>query len=108
MLSSERGREEAEGMVAEWVPCSSGFIEADVIRWSEDVWQKPRRRRGRTVNVGDRVVIAEVIQRLPPSSERKPLGAGTPDSSPLRQQHRFERMVSMANIEDNGSQVEIL
>jgi hypothetical protein len=49
-------------MAAEWVPCSSGFIEADVIRWSEGVWQKPRRRRGRAVNVGDRMLIAEVIR----------------------------------------------
>ena len=49
-------------MAAEWVPCGRGFIEADVIRWNEGVWQKPRRRRGRAVNVGDRVVIAEVIR----------------------------------------------
>ena len=49
-------------MAAEWVPCGSGFIEADVIRWNEGVWQKPRRRRGRAVNIGDRVVIAEVIR----------------------------------------------
>ena len=49
-------------MAAEWVPCGSGFIEADVIRWNEGVWQKPRRRRGRAVNIGDRVVIAEVVR----------------------------------------------
>jgi hypothetical protein len=49
-------------MAAEWIPCGSGFIEADVIRWNEGVWQKPRRRRGRAVNIGDRVVIAEVIR----------------------------------------------
>ncbi len=49
-------------MVAKWVRCSSGFIEADVIRWRESVWQKPRRNRGRAVNIGDRVVIAEVIR----------------------------------------------
>jgi hypothetical protein len=49
-------------MVAEWVPCSSGFIEADVIHWSEGVWQQPRRKRGRVLNIGDRVVIAEVIR----------------------------------------------
>ena len=48
-------------MAAEWVPCGSGFIEADVIRWSEGVWQKPRSHRGRTVNVGERVVIGEVL-----------------------------------------------
>jgi len=49
-------------MAAEWILCSSGFIEADVIRWSEGVWRKPRRNRGRAVNIGDRVVIAEVLR----------------------------------------------
>ena len=34
----------------------------DVIRWNEGVWQKPRRRRGRAVNIGDRVVTAEVLR----------------------------------------------
>lgn len=48
-------------MVAEWVPCGSVFIEADVIRWTEGVWRKPRRNRGRAMNLGDRVVTAEVI-----------------------------------------------
>ncbi|SRR6266446_3794497 len=49
-------------MAAEWIPCGSGFIEADVIRWNEGVWQKPRGRRGRTVNIGERQVVAEVIR----------------------------------------------
>ncbi len=49
-------------MAAEWIPCGSGFIEADVIRWTEGVWRKPRRNRGRAVNIGERVVIAEVIR----------------------------------------------
>lgn len=49
-------------MAAEWIPCSSGFIEADVIRWTEGIWRKSRRRRGRAVKTGDRVVIAEVIR----------------------------------------------
>jgi len=48
-------------VAAEWIPCASGFIEADVIRWHESVWHKPRRRRGRAVNIGDRMVTAEVI-----------------------------------------------
>lgn len=49
-------------MAAEWIPCDSGFIEADVIRWNEAVWHKPRGRRGRTLNIGERLVIAEVIR----------------------------------------------
>jgi hypothetical protein len=48
-------------MAAEWIPCGSGFIEADIIRWNESIWQKPRNRRGRTIKVGNLVVIAEVI-----------------------------------------------
>jgi hypothetical protein len=58
--SEKNGR--AEGMAAEWISCGSGFIEADVIRWNESVWHKPRGRRGRTLNIGDRAVIAEVIR----------------------------------------------
>lgn len=49
-------------MAVEWIPCGSGFIEADVIRWNEAVWHKLRRGKGRTVNVGNRMVIAEVIR----------------------------------------------
>jgi hypothetical protein len=49
-------------MVAEWIPCGSGFMEADVIRWKEVAWEKRgRRRSGRAVNAGERMVIAEVI-----------------------------------------------
>lgn len=47
-------------MPAEWIPCGSGFMEADVIRWKEVAWEK-RRRSGRAVNAGERMVIAEVI-----------------------------------------------
>jgi len=45
-----------------WIPCGSGFIEADVIRWKEDVWRRPKRKQGHAVNLGDRVVTAEVIR----------------------------------------------
>jgi len=48
-------------MAAVWIPCGSGFIQADVIRWTEGVWRKPRRNRGRAVNIGERIVVAEVI-----------------------------------------------
>ncbi len=49
-------------MTAEWVPCGSGFIETDVIRWREGVWKKPRHLRGLAVNIGDRVITAEVTR----------------------------------------------
>ena len=49
-------------MAAEWIPCGGGFMEADVIRWKESVWEKrSRRRTARAVNAGERMVIAEVI-----------------------------------------------
>jgi hypothetical protein len=47
---------------SEWIPCGGGFIEADVIRWNDGVWQKSRRRRGRTVNIGALLVVAEVLR----------------------------------------------
>lgn len=48
--------------VTKWIPCGSGFVEADVIRWKEAVWEKRRRQRGRAVNAGDRMVVAEVMR----------------------------------------------
>ena len=41
--------------------CQGGFIEADVIRWKEAVWEKRGPRQGRAVHIGDRLVTAEVI-----------------------------------------------
>jgi hypothetical protein len=49
-------------MAVGWIPCGSGFIEADVIRWTEGIWRKPRRRRGRSVHMGERTVVAEVLR----------------------------------------------
>lgn len=48
-------------MAAKWIPCGNGFIEADVIRWKEIVWEK-RSRTARAVNAGERMVTAEVIR----------------------------------------------
>ena len=33
-----------------------------MIRWKEPVWQKRRRLRGRAVNAGERMVVAEVLR----------------------------------------------
>src|SRR5881394_603612 len=43
-----------------WIPCGSGFIEADLIRWKETAWEK-RRGRHCAMNAGERLVVAEVI-----------------------------------------------
>ncbi|HEY2034437.1 MAG TPA: hypothetical protein VGH02_12195 [Rhizomicrobium sp.] len=45
--------------MAVWVPVGDGFIEADVIRWKEPVFKN--RRRGQPARVGERLVIAEVL-----------------------------------------------
>ena len=53
----------AKNMTAKWIPCGNGFIEADVVRWKESVWEKrSRRRNARAVNIGERVVTAEVVR----------------------------------------------
>jgi hypothetical protein len=50
-------------MTARWIPCGNKFIAADVVRWKESVWEKrSRRRNARAINVGDRVVTAEVLR----------------------------------------------
>ena len=34
-----------------WVPCGSGFIEADVVRWKEGVWERRgHSKKSRAVN----------------------------------------------------------
>ncbi len=45
-----------------WIECGAEFIEADVIRWAEGIWDK--RRRKRAVRIGSREVVAEVLTRL--------------------------------------------
>jgi hypothetical protein len=49
--------------LAEWIECGDAFIEADVIRFWEGIWERrgPKARQ-RPVKVGDRVVIAEVLR----------------------------------------------
>lgn len=49
-----------------WIECGDGFIQADVVRWKEGVFEAPltrkrRRRKGRAVHTGEREVIAEVL-----------------------------------------------
>lgn len=47
--------------MAEWIPCGDGFIEADVIRWKEGIWDRRGPRSARAMKIGDRLVIAEVL-----------------------------------------------
>lgn len=44
----------------QWIPATD-FIAADVVRWTEGVYD--RRRRGKALRIGERLVAAEVIER---------------------------------------------
>lgn len=48
--------------MAEWVGCGDGFIAADVIRWTEGVWEHRRSHRRKARKLGERRVIAEVLR----------------------------------------------
>lgn len=52
-----------EGRLSEWISAEEGFIEADVIRWTEGVWKK-RGRSKRAVRIGDCQIVAEVLSCL--------------------------------------------
>jgi hypothetical protein len=51
-----------EGMMTEWVAVGGGFIEADVIRWKEGVFERRGHRGRRVVKAGDQVMTAEVLK----------------------------------------------
>lgn len=44
-----------------WIACPEGFIEADVIRWREGIWERRSPRQKKAVCVGNRMVVAEVL-----------------------------------------------
>lgn len=48
--------------MTDWIPVEGEFIQADVVRWREAVFYKPRRRGARAVKFGTRQVIAEVLR----------------------------------------------
>jgi len=48
--------------MGEWVPITDKFIEADVIRWREGVFSRPRRRRARVMKIGERRITGEVLK----------------------------------------------
>ncbi len=53
---------ENRGRLGKWVSATDGFIEADVIRWTEGVYEKRRGNRGKSRRLGERLVAAEVIE----------------------------------------------
>ena len=44
----------------QWIPATD-FIATDVIRWTEGIYD--RRKRGKALRIGERLIAAEVIER---------------------------------------------
>lgn len=53
---------ENRGRLGEWVSAADGFIEADVIRWTEGIYEQRRGQKGKARRLGEREVTAEVIE----------------------------------------------
>lgn len=51
-----------QGLVEQWISASEGFIQADVIRWTEGIYAKHRRKNARSPRLGERQVTAEVLE----------------------------------------------
>lgn len=47
--------------MTKWISIAGGFSEADVIRWREAIYER-RGSRGKSLRVGKRLVIAEVLK----------------------------------------------
>lgn len=46
----------------QWISASEGFIQADVIRWTEGIYAKHRRKNAKSPRLGERQVTAEVLE----------------------------------------------
>jgi hypothetical protein len=51
-----------QGLVEQWISASEGFIQADVIRWTEGIYAKRRRKNAKSPRLGERQVTAEVLE----------------------------------------------
>lgn len=48
--------------MGKWVAADGGFIEADVIRWKESVYERRKKKRGKSPRIGERLITAEVLR----------------------------------------------
>jgi hypothetical protein len=51
-----------QGLVEQWISASESFIQADVIRWTEGIYAKHRRKNAKSPRLGERQVTAEVLE----------------------------------------------
>lgn len=49
------------GLLNQWIAATEEMIVADVIRWTEGIYQKRRRRNAKSVRIGERQITAEVL-----------------------------------------------
>jgi hypothetical protein len=68
-----RGR--TRRLMTEWIPVGNDFIAADLIRWRESVFKTRRSKQGRTIRLGEQLVIAEVLRGAAVRDAARPLGA---------------------------------
>ena len=45
-----------------WIAATEGIIVADVIRWTEGIYEKRRRKKDKSRRIGERQVTAEVLE----------------------------------------------
>lgn len=48
--------------MTDWISCAAGFIPADVVKWTEAIWEEQGGRSKRPSKIGKRWVVAEVIE----------------------------------------------
>lgn len=48
--------------MGEWVACKNEFIDADVIRWHETIWERRGSRSAKAIKIGTRTVTAQVLR----------------------------------------------
>lgn len=48
--------------MAQWITATGGIIVADVIRWTEGIYAKRRRKNAKSQRLGERQVTAEVLE----------------------------------------------
>ncbi len=53
---------ERQGLLDQWIAATEGIIVADVIRWTEGIYEKRRRKNAKSQRIGQRQVTAEVIE----------------------------------------------
>lgn len=54
--------EQAGVRLENWIAATEGIIVADVIRWTEGIYEKRRRKKDKSRRIGERQVTAEVLE----------------------------------------------